>query len=138
MTLTELIINPAFPRALVLGAFGGSGLALTAIYSRGGPLVYPVYAAFLAALALLLGRYAALPFGTRVAAGLAAFLFASAILYITVGVLAKGARRRLVAEGRLPATAVNARLSLWGHAWRLGFLTVVGSAVCSGVAFISG
>ena len=35
--LVDFIQNPAFPRAIVLGLFGGIGLALTAVYSRRGP-----------------------------------------------------------------------------------------------------
>ena len=44
MTPTELVAHPAFPRALVVGLFGGAGLALTTIYSRRGPLIYPALA----------------------------------------------------------------------------------------------
>ena len=43
MNLANLANNPAFPRALVIGLFGGAGLALTALYSRRGPLIYPVW-----------------------------------------------------------------------------------------------
>src|SRR3954463_6287512 len=69
----DIIQNPAFPRAIVLGLFGGIGLALTATYSRRGPLIYPVYAAVLAAPTLLLARYASLPYDARVVAALAGF-----------------------------------------------------------------
>ncbi len=48
----ELLINPALPRALVLGAFGGVGLVLTVVYSRRGPMIFLPYAALLVALAL--------------------------------------------------------------------------------------
>ena len=51
-SLVSVFSNPALPRAIVVGLFGGAGLALTSIYSRRGPLIYPVYAAILAALAL--------------------------------------------------------------------------------------
>ena len=137
MSPTELILNPAFPRALVLGAFGGIGLVLTAIYSRRGPLIFAPYAAFLAALTLLLARYPSLTYSTRVAAGLAGFLVASVALYAATGVLANGARRRCVAEGRLPEAALHYRLPLWGHAWRLSFLVGVGTVVCMGLAFVA-
>ena len=138
MALTEFFTNPAFPRALMLGAFGGVGLALTVIYSRRGPMIYPAYAALFATLTLLLARYSSLAFVTRFAAGLAAFLLASSILYVTVGVLANRERRRLVAAGRLPESALHARLSLWGHTWRLAFLMAVGTPLCLGIAFIAG
>jgi hypothetical protein len=137
MSPTELIVNPAFPRALVVGAFGGVALVLTAIFSRRGPLIFAPYAAFLAALTLLLARYPSLTYSARVAAGLAGFLVASAALYAATGVRADRARRRLVAEGRLPETALHHHLPLWGHAWRLGFLVGVGTVVCAGLAFVA-
>lgn len=137
MTPTEVITTPLLMRALVLGLFGGAGLALTAIYSRRGPLIYPVYAAFLAALGLLLARHAALAFATRAASALSAFLIASAVLYVTVAILARDQRRRLVAEGELRESALHAHLSIWGHIWRMGFLAIVGGVVSSALAFIS-
>ena len=138
MTLTDFIANPAFPRALVIGAFGGVGLTLTAIYSRRGPLIYVPYAAFLAALTLLLARYSALSYTTRLTASLAGFLVASGALYATIGILAGRHRRRLVAEGRLPESALHYRLPLVGHAWRVGFLVSVGAIISAGIAFVSG
>lgn len=137
MSPIELLANPAFPRALVVGVFGGAGLVLTAVYSRRGPLIFVPYAAFLAALTLLLARYPGLAYGARFAAGLASFLVASAALYVVTGLLADHSRQRLVAEGRLPETALCYRLSLWGHAWRLGFLVGIGSVVCAGLAFVA-
>ena len=137
MSPTELFANPAFPRALVVGAFGGAGLVLTAVYSRRGPLIFVPYAAFLAALTLLLARYPGLAYGARFAAGLASFLVASAALYAVTGVLADRSRRRFVAEGRLPETALHYHLPLWGHAWRLGLIVGIGAVVCAGLAFVA-
>jgi hypothetical protein len=137
MSPTELIANPAFPRALVVGAFGGAGLVITAIYSRRGPLIFAPYAAFLAALTLVLARYPSIPYSARVAAGLVGFLVASAALYAATVVLAGRARRRLVAEGRLPNAALHHNLPLWGHAWRIGLLIGVGTVVCAGLAYVA-
>lgn len=136
MDVADLVSNPAFPRALVLGAFGGVGLALTTLYSRRGPLIFAPYAALLAALTVLLARYAALPYAARLAAALGGFVVASAALYVTVVVLAGRARRRLVAENRLPAGALGVPLS--GHAWRASLLVVVGIVLSAGVAFLAG
>jgi hypothetical protein len=137
MFVLELLANPAFPRAVVLGVFGGAGLALTTIYGRRGPLIYPAYAALLAALTLLLARYNGMSFGERFAAALAGFLVASAVLYVTAAILSDQQRRRLVAEGRLPASAISARLPFWGHAWRLGFLLAVGAITSAGIAYVA-
>jgi hypothetical protein len=134
--LAGLGSNPAFLRALVLGAFGGVGLTLTALYSRRGPLIFAPYAALFAGLTILLARYAALPYTTRLVAAFAGFFVASIALYGTTVVLAGRARRRLVAEKRLPEGAVG--ITLWGHAWRAGLLVAVGAVVSAGVAFLAG
>ena len=135
MLLTEVLSNPAVPRALVVGAFGGAGLVLTVVYSRRGPMIYPVYAALLAALTLLLARYPEVAYGGRFGAALAGFAAASAPLYVATGVLAERERRRLRREGRLSARAGGVRLV--GHAWRVGFLLAVGAVVSAGVAFVA-
>ena len=135
MIALELLANPAFPRAIVVGVFGGAGLALTMIYSGRGPLIYPVYAALLTALALLLARYDAMLLVERFAAALVGFLVASAILYITVGIRSDQQRRRLLVQGRLSAT--SGRLPLWGHTWRLAFLLAVGVITSAGIAYIT-
>jgi hypothetical protein len=137
MTGASILANPALLRAVVIGAFGGTGLALTAIYSRRGPLIYPVYATILAALALLLARYPALTYVARLTAALTGFGVASAALYFTTGVLADRQRRRLVAQGRLPPAALHYHLSVLGHAWRIGMLVAIGTLVSAGVAFVS-
>ena len=135
--LVSLFSNPALPRAIVVGLLGGAGLALTSIYSRRGPLIYPVYAAILAALALLLARYSTIAYSDRLVAALTGFCVASAALYVTSVVLADRARRRLVADGRLPASALTFRGSVIGHAWRIAVLLAIGTLVSAGVAFIA-
>ena len=42
-----------------------------------------------------------------------------------------------VADGRLPASASQRRISVGGHAWRFGFLALVGSLASAGVAFVA-
>jgi hypothetical protein len=135
MIAFELLLYPAFPRAVVVGVFGGAGLALTTIYSRRGPLIFPAYGALLVALALLLARYDAITLFQRFMAALAGFVVASAGLYATVSVLSNRQRRSLVAEGTLPATSL--RLSFWGHAWRFGCLLAVGVITSIGIAYIT-
>lgn len=135
MIAIELLANPALPRAVVVGVFGGAGLALTTIYSRRGPLIYPAYATLLAALALLLARYDTLALSERFAAALAGFVVASVALYVTVLILSNRQRRQLVSEGRLLASSV--RLPLSGHAWRLAFLLATGVITSAGIAYIT-
>lgn len=133
--MDDLIVNPLVARALVVGMFGGAGLSLTSIYSRRGPMIYPVYAALLAALALLLARYSQLPYVVRASAALVGFVTATAMSYVTVGILARRHRDLLVAEGRLPRNAGG--VSLIGHAWRWSFLLCAGTIVSVALAFIT-
>jgi hypothetical protein len=134
--MKDLFANPLALRAAVVGVFGGIGLLLTSIYSRRGPLIYPVYAALLAALTMLLARYSEMSFGDRFAAALVGFTVASLMAYITVGILAKRVRDADVAEGRLPPDAKG--VSLLGHAWRWVALLGIGAIVSTAVAFVSG
>ena len=134
MTSSELLL---VGQAVVIGTFGGVGLVLTTIYSRRGPMIYPVYAAILAALTLLLARYSALPFSVRFSACLAGFLMANMVLYPVVGILAQRQRRELVSQGRLPATALKGSINLLGHSWRIGALIGVGAIVSAAAAFVS-
>jgi hypothetical protein len=133
----ELLVNPALPRALVIGAFGGVGLVLTVVYSRRGPMIFVPYAALLSALALLLSRYSELAYAARFAAAMSAFATATIPLYVAVGVLAERQRERLRREGRLPSQPSTARFGFWGHVWRIAFLFVVGSIASAGVAFVA-
>lgn len=138
MMMVGIVSNPLVLRAAVLGAFGGIDLVLTSVYSRRGPLIFPVYAALLAATGLLLAKYSSLPFGTRLGAGLTVFMAASVMLYIAVCILARNDRERLIEQGRLPATARAVHLTLWGHLWRLGSLAMIGCTLCAGIAYIVG
>src|SRR5256885_9730098 len=124
--LPELLVNPALPRALAVGAFGGVGLVLTVVYSRRGPMIFVPYAALVAELTLLLSRFEQLPYAPRFAAAFAAFAIATVPVYVAVGVLGKRQRERLRREGRLSTEPPPAAVSLWGHVCRIGF----GIAAC--------
>lgn len=117
------------------GPFGGAGLVLTMIYSRRGPLIFPVYAALLAALALLIAQYSSVSYPGRFGAALAGFLVASGVAYAATMVLAGRERERMQQEGRLPGRARG--VSVLGHCWRLGVLVALGVIVSAGVAFVA-
>ena len=120
----------ALSRALVIAAFGGAGLVLTQVYSRRGPLIFPVYAALLAALALSLARAPELGFSPRFLIALSATGVATAIAFVATLILAARARRRLRRDGRELAPG---RAPVWGLP--LVVLTLV--AVSAGVAYVS-
>ena len=98
-------------------------------------MIYPVYAALLAALALLLARYAQLGYAVRMSAALVGFATATLMSYMTVGILAKQQREVLVAEGRLRPGARG--VSVLGHVWRWAFLLGIGAIVSAAIAFVS-
>jgi hypothetical protein len=121
---------PTLLRALTIGAFGGTALVLTQVYSRRGPLVYPVYAAILFALGLFLARVAGLGFGARLLICFVAISLSTAISLVATLFLAARARARLLAEGR---KLVPGRAPIW--AWSL--IVVVLVAASAGVAYVS-
>ena len=120
----DLLASPAFPRAIVVGIFGGAGLCLTILYSRRGPMIFVPYAALLAGLTFLLSRYANLSYTNRFLAALAGFIVATAAAYVAVNIMANRRREELRKEGRLPSTALGP--SLWQRTWHVGL--VVGRA----------
>ena len=97
-------MNSAFAHVLlqaaVIGVFGGASLVLTQLYSRRGPMIYPVYAAILFALALSLTRATSLGFLSRFLAALAAMVISTAIAMASTMVLGARTRRALLASGR--------------------------------------
>jgi hypothetical protein len=135
MGLLEMLATPATARALVVGGFGGAGLVLTVAYSRRGPLIFPVYAALLAALTWTLSRYAALPYAALYAAALVGFLSASVPFFAATMLFAERERRQLRAAGRLPAGGSPRGVAYAGPAV---FLFAVGAVVSAGVAFVAG
>ena len=121
---------PALSRALVIGVFGGAGLVLTQMYSRRGPLIYPVYAAILFVLGLSLARTASLGFGARVLVAFAAVLLSTLFAVVAAIVLGNRQRRLLRESGRQLAAG---GAPVWG--FPLILLALI--AASAGVAYIS-
>lgn len=121
---------PALSRALVIGVFGGAGLVLTQIYSRRGPLIYPVYAAILFVLGLSLARTPSLGFTARLLIALAAVLLSTLASLVTTIVRGNQERQRLREAGTIFAPG---GAPVWGFPVIL-FVLVVASA---GVAYVS-
>src|SRR5436190_15641575 len=90
----------ALSHALVIGVFGGASLVLTQIYSRRGPLIFPVYAAILFVLGLSLVRTPSLGFGARFLVAFAAVLLSTLFSLGAVIVVGNRTRRRLRESGR--------------------------------------
>src|SRR5262245_37638429 len=113
-------------RALVIGAFGGAALVLTEVYSRRGPLIYPVYAAIFFALALLLARTTGIGFGARLLICVAAILLSTAITFVATLVLAARARARLSIE---VTTFAPGSVPMWGLPLVLAILVTASAGV---------
>ena len=133
--MSELFLTPALPRAIVVGAFGGAALVLTAVYSRRGPAILMPYAALAVAITLLLARYPTLSYGGRFGAALVGFVAATIPLYVTVAILAARAREQRRRGGKQAAPVRG--MSGWGRAWRLTAVSALAVIVCAGIAYVA-
>ena len=120
----------AFSQAIVIGVFGGAGLVLTQLYSRRGPLIYPVYAAIIVALAFSLSRATAMAFGERFLAAFAALMVSTTITMAATVIRGRRRHREYVAAG----IAMGRGRIPWWAAPLLLTLLVTASA---GAAFVS-
>jgi len=121
---------PLISRTLVVGVFGGAGLVLTQMYSRRGPLIFPVYAAILVSIALVSARFGDLPYPAHLAAALTGMVVATAMALAAVLVLGARERQKIRESGR-PMAPGGA--PWWG--FPLIILTIV--AASAAVAFVS-
>jgi hypothetical protein len=97
----EFTTSGVLLRALTLGLLGGAALVLTHVYSRRGPMLYPVYAATLVCIALMLAQFDAMGFGLRFGAALLSLGVASLTLLLRVSYRSaqRRARDRVVVMG---------------------------------------
>jgi|SRR5688572_3389075 hypothetical protein len=93
--------GPLLTRAIVIGALGGIGLILTHVFSRRGPLIFPVYAGILASLAMVTARFPDVPFNAAFASVLAGMTVATMLALLSVLVRSAKHRRKVVASGRV-------------------------------------
>lgn len=105
--------------SLGLGLLGAGALIVTAWNITRGPLVLIPYGALVLVAAVYLRVERVQYFGRRFAMTLGVFMFATVLFYLFVG---------LVRAGTLFV------IPLRGHAWRLGFMLVIGGALSAAVA----
>ena len=117
-------------QAAVIGVFGGAGLILTQLYSRRGPMIYPVYAAIVCALTLSLTRATSLGFLSRFIAALATMVVSTLIAMVGTMVLAARSRRALLASGRPLAQGSIPR-------WAAPALLLILGTVSAAAAYVS-
>jgi len=121
---------PALSRGLVIGLFGGAGLVLTQLYSRRGPLIYPVYAAILFVLGLSLARTPSLDFTARLLIALGAVLLSTLMSLVATIIRGNRQRQRIRKSGRIIAPG-------GAPVWGFPLILVVLVAASAGVAFVS-
>jgi hypothetical protein len=107
---------------LALGVLGGSSLILVEWASTRGPLVLLSYAAVVLTALVYLRVEHVQGWSRRFSMTLGSFMLATLLLYFFIG---------LVPAGSL------SRISIAGHAWRLGLMLVIGSVLAAAVAQLS-
>jgi hypothetical protein len=105
--------------AMALGLLGGGALITTEWTARRGPFILIPYAILVLVAAVYLRVERVQHFGRRFALTLGAYMFATVLLYLFIGLVA--AKTLFV-------------ISPWGHAWRLGIMLFIGSALSAAVA----
>ncbi len=105
--------------ALALGLLGGGALIITEWTTTRGPLVLVPYALLVLVAAVYLRIERVQHFSRRFAMTLGAFMFATVLFYLFIG---------LVAAGTLFTIPIS------GHAWRLGFMLLIGGALSAAIA----
>jgi glucose uptake protein GlcU len=104
---------------LSLGVLGGGALITTAAVSHRGWFVFLPYATIVVLSAVILRAETVRPFLRRFLLSLGAFMIATLIFYVFM---------RTVPRERV------LYISVIGHAWRIGFMLVIGSVLSTAVA----
>lgn len=98
--------------ALALGALGATILILGNWFVSAGPLILVVYALVVALTTWLIRLERIRSYMRRFTVGLAIFMISSLGLYVAIGL-----------------DPASAELSVFGHAWRIGLLLLIGAAI---------
>ena len=122
MTALASTSKQPLPLALALGALGGGALVMTEWLSTNGPLIVVPYATLVLG-SLVAVRLAGWPeFSHRFAAAFGAFMVATVVLYVFIGLVLAGTLLDIPA---------------WGHALRLGMMALIGGVLSGAVAYLA-
>ena len=116
-------------QAVVVGSFGGVGLVLGYMFSKRGPIIFPIYAAILFVAALVISQYPGLSFLPRFSALMLSMFIATAMAMVAV-VYNTQRVKRLRAKRGLPP--VEGRTPWWGAP----FVVASVAAASAGVAIL--
>jgi len=122
MSNLALSIKKPIPLTLILGILGGIGLILPIMLTTNGPAIFISYALLVIVTfaALRIGNLSSL--GQRFSTAFLAFMLATIILYVFIGSVEAGS---------------ITKISVFGHAWRLGLMAVIGGSLSLNVAVLA-
>ncbi len=106
---------------LALGALSGTALVLSHMFFARGKYILLVYAGIAIATGIILKTTTVANYAARFQAGLGSFMLANLALYVYVCI----------------ESGAFSHLTLFGHAWRLGFMLLVGTALNLALARVS-
>ena len=105
--------------SLALGTLAGAALIVTTFLTNRGPVIFIPYAGMMLLTAAYLKFGCVATFKLRFRMALGSFMFASMLLYVFIATVPTEAWRVI---------------PVWGHAWRIGLIIAIGSALSAAVA----
>lgn len=108
--------------SLSAGVLGGALLIITQALASRAPMIYLPYAAVVVLTAVWLRVDRVQPFARRWLLSLGTFMVSTIILYFYIG---------------LRSSHTLFKISLLGHAWRLGLMLAIGAVISGAVAFLT-
>ncbi len=116
------MVNYSIASPIALGLLGGGALIVTVMNTNRGPVVLITYALLVIVTAIYVRAQRIRNFSHRFAFTLGAFMFATVILYLFVGIVS--------------AKTINI-IPVLGHAWRIGLMLLIGGALSAAVATLT-
>lgn len=105
--------------SLALGTLAGAAMIVTTMLTTRGPAVFIPYTLLVIVSAVYLKLGGVAPFARRFAMALGAFMTGTMWFYVYIATLARGH---------------SSGIGVLGHAWRIGLMLAIGSALSAAVA----
>jgi len=121
MTYLESVKKP-IPVAFALGVLGGAALIITTIVTSKGFAIFVPYTALILATFVTLRATHWASFSKRFTSSLLAFMVATILLYLFIGIFDAG---------------TILEIPVLGHIWRLGLMAAIGGLLSFAVAYLA-
>ena len=121
MTHVESVKKP-IPVAFALGILGGAALIITTIVTSKGLAIFIPYTALIVATFAALRAIHCSSFSKRFASSFLAFMVATIILDLFIGIYDAG---------------TILEVPVWGHLWRLGLMAAIGGLLSFAIAYLA-